>query len=875
MNRNRDEDIDREIRAHLELEAEEQRETGMTAEDAQFAAHRAFGNPTLIAEDTRSVWRWVSLDVFLQDVRYALRTMRRAPGVAIIAIASSALGIGACTVIFSVLEFALFKPLSVEDGGRLVRLSELDRRSGESGNELSYLDFIDVRSARSFDGVAAYDPLLPASIRAHGDPERHWGALATANYFAVVKPAFALGRGFDPQHDDERGAPRVVVLSHDLWQRNFAGDPSVVGRSIAINNAPATVIGVTAAGFRGTDVGIAPEFWIPFSMVDEVESRNGPVTANRRRFWLACVARLRSDADISAARAELDVIARTLNTVHSRKDDRGFALEHAGQIDPRLRTITVTVFTVALAAAVLVLLTACSNVANLLLGRASSRRREIAARMALGASRWRLVRQLLTESVLLALLGGAGGWIVADYTSSLLALLRNPLGWPVTLSVAPDVRVLLFCLGLSIVTGIAFGLLPALRGTKTDLVANLKADRGGLSRSERFGLRNALVVAQVTICTILLLCMGLFLRSFQRARATDIGLRADNLMLLTFDPSLDRRTDPQSQQLLRAILERAQAIPGIESATLTNAVPLTLIISNSNFVPAENAQKPQALRVRTDIYTVGPNFFQTMGMSFLAGEDFRFDEPAGRRPAIVNEAFARAAFAGETPLGRRILGDGKALDIIGLVATAKSRSIGENPRPAIYLPILSEYSAGDSLRGVTLVAKTRAADGSIAALRDAIHSVDSSLAIFDVRSMEHHVRDALVLPRVTSAVSAMAGVTGLVLATIGVYGVISFAVVTRRRELGIRLAVGARPRSILAHILRHGAVLATIGVGLGALVAFGITRFVVSLLYGVSPADPLTFIVVPAFVIAVAVIACVLPARAAARVDPVEVLRSE
>jgi putative ABC transport system permease protein len=875
MNRDRDADIAREIRDHLELEAEDQKEAGLSAEEARFAARRTFGNPTLIAEETRSVWRWVSLEVFMQDLRYALRTMRRAPGMTAIAVASSALGIGACTVIFSVLEFALFKPLPVADAGRLMRLSELDRRSGESGNELSYLDFIDVRRARSFDGMAAYDPLLPASIRGQGDPERHWGALTTANYFAVVKPAFAVGRGFDPQRDDERGAPRVVVLSHDLWQRSFGADPTVVGRSIAINNAPATVIGVTAAGFRGTDIGVVPEFWIPFSMVDEVEGRSGPVTANRRRFWLAVVARLRPDAELGPARAELDVIARALNSVHGRKDDRGFALERAGQLDPRLRVLSFTVFMVAVPAAVLVLLTACSNVANLLLGRAAARRREIAARLALGASRGRLVRQLLTESVLLALLGGVGGWIVADYASSLLNLFRNPLGWPVSLSIAPDLRVLMFCFGLSVVTGVAFGLLPALRGTKADIVANLKADRTGLARRERFGLRNGLVVAQVTICTILLLCMGLFLRSLQQARATDIGLRSEHLVLLTFDPSLDRRSEVQSKQLLRAILDRARAVPGIESATLTSAVPLTLIISNSNFVAAENAKDPQAPRVRTDIYAVGPQFFQTMGMTLLAGEDFPIEATAARRPAIVNEAFARAAFAGQAPLGRRVLGDGKALDIIGLVATAKSRSIGEAPRPAIYLPILSEYTAHDTLRGVTLVAKTRTVEGSIAPLRGAIHEVDRSLAVFDVRPMERHVSDALMMPRLIWTVSAMAGVIALVIATIGVYGVTAFAVVTRRREIGIRLAVGARPRVIVVRILRSGAVLGVVGAGLGALVAFGVTRFAASLLYGVSPADPLTFIAAPTFVMVVALIACALPARAAARVDPVEVLRSE
>ena len=285
-------DIDREIRAHLELEAEDQRDAGLSAEDARAAARRIFGNRTLVAEDVRSIWGMPSLDALVQDVRYALRTMRRAPGFTAIAVGSSALGIGACSVVFAVLNFAVFQSLPVDEPGRLVSLSEIDRRTGEAGNELSYLDFLDVRQAHSFDGVAALDPLLPASIGAHGDPRRHWGALVTANYFAVVKPAFAVGRGFDVARDDTRGESPVVVLSHELWQRHFDGDPSIVGRPISINRRAATVIGVTEAAFRGTAVGIVPEFWIPFSMVDEVEARSGPVTENRRRYWLSAIARL-------------------------------------------------------------------------------------------------------------------------------------------------------------------------------------------------------------------------------------------------------------------------------------------------------------------------------------------------------------------------------------------------------------------------------------------------------------------------------------------------------------------------------------------------------------------------------------------------------
>lgn len=872
----RDSDIEREIRAHLELEEEEQREGGLTPRDARATARRAFGNPTWVAEELRAGWGTPRLDALLQDVRYAARMMRRTPALSAIIAGSSALGVGACTVIFAVLNFAMLTPLAVDEPERLMSLSELSRSSGDAGRELSYLDFLDLREARAFEGIAAADPLLPASIQGPGEPERHWGALVTANYFDVVKPAFALGRGFDALRDDRPGEPPVVVLGHELWRRKFAADPALVGRSIRINQRPTTVIGVTAPGFRGAELGLVPEFWIPFSSVDQVEGRLGPVTQNRERYWLTAVARLRSGVQPDTARAELEIIARRLNSRHGRADDRGFHLERAGQLDPELRRIVLTLFTVAFCVTVLVLVTACSNIASLLLGRASARRREFAARMALGASRARVVRQLLTESVLLALAGGIGAWIITVYVSSLLRLIRIPLGWPLDLSISADYRVLLFCLGLSASAGVAFGLLPAVRATGMPLAAGLKTDAHDARARDRFGLRSALTVAQITICTVLLVCMGLFLRSLQAARDVDTGLETRNLLLLAFDPGLDRRDDSASRQLLRTILDRVRAVPGVEAATLTTAVPLTFIISNSRFVPEEHARNPEALRVRSDIYAVGPQFFATFGIALLAGEDFTYEQTPRVQRAIVNEAFARAAFPGQSAVGRRVLGDGKALNIVGVVSTAKSRSVGEAPRPIIYLPVLSEYSAREAPRGITLVAKTRGdAAGSVADVREAIRGVDPTLAVFDIRTMERQVSDALIMPRMAWALSAVTGAIGLVIATIGVYGVISFAVARRRREFGIRLAIGAHPRDILGMLVMSGCVLALVGIGAGMLLSFAVTPLAASLLYGIDPADPLTFVAVPLFLMVVVVLASVLPAYAAARLDPVDVLRSE
>ena len=872
-----DRELDAELREFFDAAVDAKVRAGLDRGAAVRAVRLEMGSVDTVKERVGDVGWETTVDTFVQDVRYAVRTMRRTPGFTAIAVGSSALGVGACSVIFAILNFAVLQSLPVDEPRRLLSLSESNRDSGEAGNELSYPDFQDLKQARSFEGIAAFDPLVPASIGSEGDPQRNWGAIVTANYFGVVKPRFVVGRGFDASRDDTPGASRVVVLSHDLWHARFGSDPGVVGRTITINSRAAMVIGVTAAGFRGTDVAIVSDFWMPFSMIDEIESRRGPVSTNRGRHWLRAVATLRRGVDVDAARAELDVIARTLNAAFSGGDQsRGFHLEQAGQIDRRLRDVGQTFFWVLVVATALVLLTACANIANLLLGRASARRREIAARMALGASRGRLVRQLLTESLLLSLLGGAGGWILAASAASLMGRIRIPLGWPLDLTVSLDYRVLLFCVTLSAVTGVVFGLVPALRATRPDLVTDLKGDGRGHGTIDRLGLRNGLVVTQMAICTLLLLCTGLFLRSLQTARRIDVGVSNRNLLLLAFDPGLDHVPDPQARLLLRRILENARAVPGVGSATLTTDVPLTLIINNSRFVAEERASDPARERVRTDIYTVAPRFFETMGIPFVEGDDFRADQDDTGGIAIVNAAFARAVFQNEPVIGRRIVGDGKQLRIVGVVATAKSRTIDEAPRPSIYLPVLQEYSAGQASRGVTLVVRT--ADNAASytgAMRDAIRRADPSLAVFGVRTMESHLLDALLLPRLASTLSTIAGCIGLAIASIGVYGVISFAVARRRREIGIRLAIGARPSAVLVMMLKQGLTLTLIGTALGLLAAIGVTRFAASLLYGVTPRDTLTFVAVPLLLTSVALLACLLPARAAARLDPVEVLRTE
>jgi predicted permease len=874
--RERERDADRELDAHLDLEAEGQRDAGLTDAAARAAAARLFGNRTLVREDIRAVYRLKWLDDLGQDLRYAMRSLLRAPGFAALAAGSTALGIAAASVVAAILNAAVFTLLPVAAPDRLMAISEIDRRSGSAGNELSYFDFLDVKRARAFEDAAALTPFVPASIDAHRDPQRHWGAMVSANYFAVVAPPFAAGRGFDPARDDIRGAPGAVVLGHRLWRARFAADPGVVGRWIAINGRSATIVGVTGEAFRGTEAGVVPEFWIPFSMLDDLEARMGPISGNRGRHWLDVVGRLRPGVSVAAAAAELDVLATALNTTYLKgRQDRGFHVERAGQVPPELRAMAATAFAIAAAVTALVLLTGCANAANLVLGRTAARGREIAARMALGAGRGRLIRQLLAESVLLAVAGGAGGWIAAVYLCALVGFARAPLGWPLEFTVSPDDRVLFFSALTSIAAGLAVGVLPALHATRYERLSVMKSAGRSASDGGRGRLRGALVIGQTAVCALLLVCSGLALRSLAAARSTDIGVHNRNLLLAGFDPGMNRRSDEDARRLLHAVLDRTSAIPGVESATLTTAVPLTFVIDNSRFVADERAKDPSAPRVRADIYMVGPRFFETFGIRVDAGTGREIDGGDTNDLAVVNEAFAREMFPGGPAVGRRFQGDGRALSIAGVVVTVKSRTIGESPRPAIYLPILTAYLSGRSQRGVTLVVRPNAAGLPIDRLREAIRSADPSLAVFDVRTMEAHIGDALLVPRVAWGLSASAAAVGLALALVGVYAVVSFNVVRRRRELGIRLAVGARPGELLTMVLGQGVMLAIAGTLVGVGAALAVTRFAAGILYDVSPTDPVTFAAVALLLVAVTALACIVPARAAASVDPVDVLRSE
>jgi predicted permease len=867
-----------EMEVHFEMKVLELMEEGLREPDARNAARRQFGNSTLLQEESRGIWiaRWAA--DLAQDAVFAMRTMRKQPGFAAVAVISAALGIGACSTIFGIANYALFHPLKVSEPSRLASVSGRDLAVGKIGISISYPDLEDLRQAHSFEGITAFFQFMPANIASHGDPQRYWGSIVTANYFDVVRPPFVAGRGFDAAKDGKSGEAPVVVLSHQLWRSRFQGDRAIVGRSVELNNRKVTVVGVTGPGFRGTEAMFFSDFWLPFSMLDNLAEvgMGGERLHDRGSQWLMAAGRLRDGITEQAATSEVEAIGQRLRSAYpATNKDRGFHVERAGQVNAGFRKMIVVFFLMLLGVAILVLSTACANVANLLLARASARQEEIATRLAVGASRGRLVRQLLTESLLLALLGGVGGYAIAQSGARVLGQSRIPLALPVDFTVSLDYRVMLFSTALAAITGLTFGLVPAFRATRPTLVGALKGEPLQFGQSRRLGLRNLLVVAQVAICMVLLICSGLFLRSLYSAGHIDTGFAHRNLLLMAFDPSLNHYSPSDTRRIVDAMLEGTAAIPGVESVTLASSIPLNMEGTQNSFVPEDTISDGQMSAIRADIYSIAPRFFTTFGIRMFGGEDFR-PGVADENIVIANQALADKAFPGENPLGRRISYLGKIVRIVGLVATTKSRSIGEDPHPCLYFPIAKDLRGNDSLTGITLVLRTRGNPAAYAPLvRQKIRGLDPTLPVFNIRTMDEQLSQALFVPRAAAFLFGLAGFTGLLMSIIGLYGVISFAVARQTKEIGIRMALGARRMQVLGMVLKQGLLLTISGSVIGFGLSLALSRIATSLLYGISSTDTLTFAGVPLFLSLIALLACFVPARRAASLDPIRALRYE
>jgi predicted permease len=806
-----------------------------------------------------------------QNLTYSVRRLSKSPGLVFAVVVSIALGIAANATIFSMISRFVLRPAPVGDPSTLMAL-HTTHDGDQCCNSFSWPLYTDIRDqTHSFSGVAAYYELLPASVSGNGEPERIWGQSATANFFDVAQIPMTLGRGF---LSSEEHLP-VIVLSHILWQHRFASDPAILGKPITLSGHPFTVVGVAPPGFRGLDIVLDPQFWVPLGNVEQLAS-SLPPRDSRVFHWVTVVGRLAPGVTSSQASAELATLAQRLAKTYPDTDKgNGFLIDQAGSLPPGRDHNTILLFLASLLVVVLLVLgIACANVANLLLAQAATRQRDMAVRLALGATRGQLLRQMLLESTMLALAGGLLGTLLSLWATSALSAFRIPAPVPLDVSVTVDWRVLLYTFVLSVVAGFFCGLIPAWIASRPVLSRALKGEDALARPGRRITLRNVLVVSQIAMSLVLLCATSLFLRSLQGASAIDIGFRPNNVLMMSIDPRIHGYTPERTTQFLTQLQANVASIPGVVSVAATDSVPLSGGNRRDDF-HAEGQPKstPDA---GVELYMATPGYFETLGIPRLAGRDFANESPTAPKVAIVNQAFAEHFFGKANPIGRTVNGGGVTYQIIGVTQNIKSRSLGEDTRYVLFRSLAQSTGSDPSFLGYQLLIHS-AGDSTIIAntVRQRIHQLDPAMAVYDVETMQQHLRKALFLPRLAGTLFGIFGVTGLVLAAIGLYGVMSYSVSRRTHEIGIRIALGAQLNAVQQLILRQGMLLAGIAIAIGLPAAWAAAKFSSSFLYGVRPHDTVTFLMVPVFLAIVALVACWIPARRAAKVDPQIALRYE
>ena len=813
------------------------------------------------------------VDSFLQDFRYALRSFRTAPTVTIIAALTIAIGIGATTTIFSVANALLLRPpAGVRDPSRLVTVHSVSR-DGSGFHVFSYPDFRDMQRAESgLEELAGYT-VFPASLKTGEDPELRMGMLVSGNYFRVLGTRPVLGRFFLPEEDAGPGGPRVVVLSHSVWQRRFAGDSGVVGRAVELNGQPFTVIGITEPGFRGNMAAIDMSLWVPL-VLDPVVS-NRQILESRQNGWLEILGRLAPSATRARAASALSALLPRQGAGAGEEggppsvDVRRYSAVPGQMLMPVMGFLGLL-----LVLAALVLLIASANVANVLLARASARGKEIAVRLAIGAGRGRLIRQLVTESLLLFLLGGIGGTVLALWATRGLAALRPPVPLPIELDFHLDLRVLAVALAVTLITGLIFGLAPAMQSTRPNLTRALK-DEPGTAKTGRFRIRGAFVAAQVAGTTLLLVTAGLFTRALARAGTIDLGFDPAPVHVLNLELQVHSYTAAQVRAFADRLIERAAMIPGVETAAATDFLPLNMSNRQTVVTVDGRAQQPGGGQFETDFAAVTPEFFGTLALPLTRGRPFlATDREGSASVAIINETLARRIWPGEDPVGKQIRfggADGTPSEIIGVARDAKYRSIGDEGVPMFYMAFAQQGGGAFSL----LLKSRPGAVSPAAALKALVRELDPSLPIASNTPYPAIIGLSLIPNRIALGLALLFGGTGLVLAAVGLYGVLSYTVSRRRREMGIRMALGASAHNVRNLILGDGMRMAAIGLLLGFGVAGLVSRLLRSFLFGVSPLDPVTYGAITVILGSVALAACLVPVRRALSTEPLEVLRHD
>jgi predicted permease len=818
----------------------------------------------------------------MSDLRYAVRMLAKSRGFTLVALATLALGIGFNTTIFSAVDALVLRPKPERDIGSLVEVY-LSDSSGYPYGASSYPDSREYRDgADAFSALATHQPTLVRRTEG-ASSEYLLGEVVSGNFFELLGIRALLGRGLEPSDDVSPGGHPVVVLSERFWRGRLGGRQDAIGGSLDLNGRPYTIVGVLPSEFTGVVPGIGMQFWAPASMIDHLNPspREGTSRLERRTSRGVMVrARLRRGATVEMAQAQLDsVLARLKERFPDEYRERSVRLlpSREVRIHPFVDSALYPAATVLMAVVGLVLLIACANLANMLLARSTARRGEVALRLALGASRLRLLRQLLCESVLLSGLGGALGLGVAHAGTRVLLSLRPPLPFPLALDLSLDHRVLLFTFVVSVAAGIVFGIAPALQSARTSLVSGLKPESAfSVLGGRRLNLRSLLVVVQVASSLVLLIGAGLLLRSAANANGIDPGFETERIVMFSSHLGLHGYDEARGREFYRHAAERLSGHPAIEAASLTDKVPLGGSVQTENVAaegkePARPADWPEI-----DSATISPGYFETMGVAMLQGRDFEWsDDGPSRRVVILNETAARKLWPGENALGKR-LGKGSGADreyaeVIGLVRDTKVRTLGEETRPQVYYPFAQDYSPM-----MYVLARTRGnPDLVLEPIRRELLSMDASLAFFEAKTMRQNLAITLFAVRIGALLLGVFGGLALVLASTGLYGVVSYSVSRRTREIGIRMALGAGRRDIEGLITRQGAGLVATGVLLGSLAAFLLARALSAVLYGVGPTDAATFLATAALLASVALAANWLPARRAARGKPVTALRYE
>ncbi len=868
-------DLEDELAFHLAMREEKKRAEGVTAEEAKYAARRQFGNATRVKEICRQMWSFASLETFWRDLRYGARALAKNPGFTVVAVLAIALGIGVNTGIFSVLNGVALRLLPIPRAEQIVSVDQifhgkLSRNVHGEPGLFSYSEYENYRDNNHvFSGLLAYEPFLEATLGGES-PKQLMGTAASCNYFDVLGERPGLGRVFVDADCSAPGASAVVVLSDDLWRSRFGADPLIVGKSVSLNRAKFVVIGIAAPGFGGLDPWPS-EFWAPVTMQKALEPDRDFFNENNTG-WLAMLGRMQGGVSVEEVRSDLGVIAGRIDQQNPGRTTTLVVHRATFLGRPEERTMVFAIGGVVLAAVGLVLLIACANVANLLLARASARQKEIAIRLSIGGSRWQIVRQLLTESLLISFLGGTLGSLLAFWSMEGIAqfvLTHLPHGAPrLVWNVNPDLRVWGYSLVLTALTGIVFGLAPALHATRQDLSTAIKGDGRGLIGKAAVGgmLRSTLVGVQVAVCMVLLIAAGLLMRGLYLAQTVDPGFEMKGITQAAFNLPSQGYKEETARVFQRELIARVAALPGVDGVEHARVTPLSDQFEGTGMTVAGETETRQF-----EFNVVSPGFFTMLGMPIVRGRGFTKEETQSDAGVmVVTESTARALWPEQDAIGKTLRGWKKEYQVVGVVKDSQASHLGQTGGLFFYMP-----AGPKEQERLQLLVHSQSSDRVTAnGIRESARALDPDL-IVDVTRLEDNLELWRTPSRIVATLSGVLGALALLLASIGVYGVVSYGVSQRVREIGIRMTLGADGRDVMRLLLRQAMRPVLIGAAFGVSGCAAVSQILSKVLYGIGSHDPIAFVGVPLFLLGIALLASYIPARRATKVDPVVALRYE